>query len=257
MLFDTHCHIYDEQYKESIDEIISKCLSFDVQMMMVIGDNITHSKICDELSKKYDCIYSAVGVHPEEVDTDELSSLEEQLTNLVKSNPKIKAIGEIGLDYHWKNDEYTKNKQKEYFIKQIEIANKLNLPIIIHARDSIQDCIEILKASPCICKGVFHCFSGSVEQAKIIIQMGYYIGLDGPVTYKNAKTPKEVAKIVPLDKLVVETDSPYLPPVPHRGEINYPYYVREIVNEIALLREMSPKEIEDVTYVNGKRLYKI
>lgn len=257
MLFDTHCHIYDEQYKESIDEIISKCLSFDVGLMMVIADNINHSRICDDLSKKYDCIYSAVGVHPEEVDTDELSSLEQTLTDLVNSNNKIKAIGEIGLDYYWKNDEETKTKQKEYFIKQIEIANKLDLPIIIHARDAVQDCIEILKNHPCKNKGVFHCFSGSVEQAEIIIKMGYFIGLDGPVTYKNAKTPKEVAKIVPLDLLVVETDSPYLTPVPHRGEINYPYYVREVIKEIALLREMSPKELEDVTYVNGKRLYKI
>ena len=257
MIFDTHCHIYDSKYEESIDEIIYKCLSFDVGLMMVVGDNIVDSKKCDEISKQYNEVYSAVGVHPEEVDTDDFDKMEEQLTSLVLNNNKIKAIGEIGLDYYWKNDEDTKFKQKKYFIKQIEIANKLDLPIIIHARDSVTDCIEILKEHPCINKGVFHCFSGSVEQAQIIIKMGYYIGLDGPVTYKNSKTPKEVAKIVPSDKLVIETDSPYLPPVPYRGKTNYPYYCKEIIQEIANIREVDYKEIEELTFENGKRLFKI
>lgn len=255
MIFDTHCHLYDEKFNEDPKKIISRCLTNNVGLLMVVGDNISNSIKCINLANEFDQVYSAIGVHPMEVDQIDLNEIENQINKII--NNKVKAIGEIGLDYYWKKDPETKEKQIKYFIKQIEIANKLELPIIIHARDSVEDCIKILKEHECIKKGVFHCFSGSLEQMKEIIKMGFYIGLDGPVTYKNSITPKEVASIVPIDRLVIETDSPYLPPVPFRGQINYPYYLKYVIEQIALIRNKTTKEIEDITYLNGKKLFNI
>lgn len=255
MIFDTHCHLYDEKFNEDPNLIIKRCLSNNVGLLMVVGDNISNSIKCIKLANEFDQVYSAIGVHPMEVDRIDIDEIETQISRII--NNKVKAIGEIGLDYYWKKDPETKEKQIKYFIKQIEIANKLELPIIIHARDSVEDCIKILKKHDCIKKGVFHCFSGSLEQMKEIVKMGFYIGLDGPVTYKNSITPKEVASIVPLDKLVIETDSPYLPPVPFRGQVNYPYYLKHVIEQIALIRNQSSQEIEDITYLNGKKLFNI
>ena len=255
MIFDTHCHLYDEKFNEDIEEIINSCFENNVSLIMIVGDNIKNSKICIKTSLKIEGVYSSIGVHPMEVDTISINELEKEIVDNISK--KTLAIGEIGLDYYWKKDEETKDKQKKYFIKQIEIANKLNLPIIVHARDSVEDAIDILKKNPCFKKGVFHCFSGSVEQMKEIVKLGFYIGLDGPVTYKNSITPKEIAKEVPLDRLVIETDSPYLPPVPKRGKINYPYYLNYVIDEIARIREMDSKEIEEITFSNGKRLFNI
>lgn len=255
MIFDTHCHLYDPKYEEDILNIISNCFNNNVGLLMLVGDNIIHSKICVNVASSLNKVYASIGIHPMEVNTIEISSLEEELDKLL--NNKVKAIGEIGLDYYWDKEEKTKEKQKIYFIKQIEYANKKNLPIIIHARDSVNDCIEILKKHPCLNKGVFHCFSGSLEQMKEVLKLGFYIGLDGPVTYKNAIVPKQIAKEVPLDKLVIETDSPYLPPVPFRGKNNYPYYLKYVIEEISRLKNISEKEIEEVTYQNGVKLFNI
>lgn len=255
MIFDTHCHLYDEKFNEDISVIIKRCLDNNVGLIMLSADTIKNSIKCVKAAEKFDEVFVGIGIHPMEVDSIDLENLEEELIKIL--TPKVKAIGEIGLDYYWNKEENVKAKQKEYFIKQIEIANKLNLPIIIHARDSVEDTINILKKYPCINKGVFHCFSGSIEQMKEIVKMGYYIGLDGPVTYKNAITPKEIAKEVPIENLVVETDAPYLPPVPHRGKINYPYYLSYVIEEIAKLRDMDIDEVEKITFENGKKLFNI
>lgn len=258
MIFDTHTHLYDEKFNEEIDEIIKRCLDNNVGLIMLVGDNINNSIKCVETSKRFNSVFASIGVHPMDVNSIDLNQLEKKLLELYQENQdKIKAIGEIGLDYYWNKEIETKEKQRKYFIKQIEVANQLELPIIIHARDSVEECISILKNNPCLKKGVFHCFSGSVEQMKEIIKMGYLIGLDGPVTYKNAITPKEVAKNVPLDYLLIETDSPYLPPIPHRGKINYPYYLPYVIKEISQLRMISEKEVEETTFQNGKRLFNI
>lgn len=258
MIFDTHCHLYDEKFNEDIHEIIKRCFENNVGLIMLVGDNIKNSTIASEVSKKYPNIFAAIGVHPMDIESIDFLKLEEEIIALYQTNKQnIKAIGEIGLDYYWDKKEETKIKQKEYFIKQIQIANKLNLPIIIHARDSVEDAIKILKEHPCNNKGVFHCYSGSEEQMKEILKLGFYIGLDGPITYKNAITPKKIAKNIPMDKLLIETDSPYLPPVPNRGKINYPYYLKYVVEEISLLRKIDIKQVEDITYDNGKRLFKI
>ena len=255
MIFDTHCHLYDEIFNENVDEIIKRCLSSNVGLILLAGDNIDHSKKCVEISSRFEEVFCAVGIHPLDAFEVTINTLEKDLEKIITN--KVKAIGEIGLDYYWIKEEEKRFKQKEVFIKQIDIANKLNLPVVIHARDSVGDCIKILKKHPVTQKGVFHCFSGSVEQMKEIIKLGFYIGLDGPVTYKNAIIPKEVAKEVPLERLVVETDSPYLPPVPHRGKINYPYYLNYIIDEIAKIKEVDYKTIEQSTFENGRKLFNI
>lgn len=255
MIFDTHCHLYDEKYEEGVYEVIARSFEKGVDLLMLVGDNPEHSEICAETAKHTENVYASIGIHPMEIDTIEVGEIESRLKPLLSD--KVKAVGEIGLDYYWNKDAEVKIRQKEYFIRQIEIANRWDLPIIIHARDSVESAIEIVKKYPCRRKGVFHCFSGSAEQMKRIVDMGYFIGLDGPVTYKNAVTPKEVAKAVDLSYLVVETDSPYLPPVPFRGKINYPYYLRRVIEEIAALRKMNPEEIEEITFQNGKRLFRL
>ena len=255
MIFDTHCHLYDDKFEEGFFEAIQKCLDNGISLIMLIGDNIKDSLKCIEGAKAFEQVYCAIGIHPMDVDSIALEEVKPQIKALL--NSKVKAIGEIGLDYYWNKEEETKIKQKKYFIEQIELANEVNLPIVIHARDSVEDCIRILKEHPCINKGVFHCYSGSLEQMKEILKLGFFIGLDGPVTYKNAVTPKEIARNVPLESLVVETDSPYLPPVPFRGKTNYPYYLPYIIKEIASLKGISEKEVEDATFENGKRLYRL
>ena len=255
MIFDTHCHLYDSRYEENILDIIKKALDNNVGLIMLASDNIKNGLKCIEASYAFEEVYCAIGVHPMDVDSIKLEELEASIINNIKD--KVKAIGEIGLDYYWNKDQEVKEKQKLYFIKQIEIANKLDLPIIIHARDSVEDTINILKKYPCNKKGVFHCYAGSVEQLKEIIKMGYYIGLDGPVTYKNAINPKEIAKEVDINRLVVETDAPYLSPVPKRGQLNYPEYLVYVIDEIATLRNMDSKEVERITFENGKRLFNI
>jgi TatD DNase family protein len=257
MIFDTHCHLYDASYQESSEEVIQKCLDNHVSLMMIPGDNIENSLKAIKLAETFDQVYASIGIHPEEVNSISLEEGMQQLKKIFHTSKKIKAIGEIGLDKHWSKDEELIKKQKEYFIRQIDLANELNLPIIIHARDAYQDAIQIIKEHPVNKKGVFHCYSGSVEQLKEILKLGYYIGLDGPVTYKNAIVPKEVARIVPLDRLVIETDSPYMSPVPKRGSINYPFYLNYVVAEIAKIRQINSREIEDTTYHNGKELFNI
>lgn len=255
MIFDTHCHLYDSRYEEGIENVIKRALENNVGLIMLSADNIVNSLKCIKAAETFEEVYCAIGIHPMDVDSSPLDVVEEEITKHMTS--KVKAIGEIGLDYYWKNDQETKEKQKKYFIKQIDIANKLDLPIIIHARDSVEDTIKILKEHPCNRKGVFHCFAGSVEQLKEVLKLGYYIGLDGPVTYKNAVNPKQLAKAVDIDRLVVETDAPYLTPVPKRGQTNYPEYLVYVIEEIARLREVEPKEIEEITFNNGKKLFNI
>ena len=257
MIFDTHCHVYDEKYIEGAIEAIKKSIQEGVDLFMVPGDNIINSKKAMELAKLFPQVYCAIGVHPSDVMELDLEEVIKELKELYKTSSKIKAIGEIGLDKYWIKDEEVIAKQKEFFIRQIELANELQLPIIIHDRDAHEETLNILKEHKPLYGGVMHCFSGSVEYLKEVLKLGLYIGLDGPVTYKNAVTPKEVAAYVPLDRLLVETDSPYLTPTPHRGKINYPHYVKYVIEEISRIKSINSREIEDNTFNNGKRLFGI
>ena len=257
MIFDTHCHVYDEKYIEGSIEVIKKSIQEGVDLFMIPGDNIINSKKAIELASLFPQVYCAIGIHPSDVMELDIEEAIKELKTLYKTSSKIKAIGEIGLDKYWVKDEEVIEKQKEFFIRQIKLANELKLPIIIHDRDAHEETLNILKEHKPLYGGVMHCFSGSVEYLKEILKLGLYIGLDGPVTYKNAIVPKEVAAAIPLDKLLVETDSPYLTPTPNRGKINYPHYVKFVIDEISRIKSINSREIENITFENGKKLFGI
>lgn len=252
MIFDTHCHLYDDPFTD-LEDVIKRAQDNKVELMLIPSDNIINSKKSIDLASKYSFIYSAIGIFPGEVDNLDLSCLEE--IEKLAQNKKVKAIGEIGLDYHYYQD--NKEKQKIFFIQQIELANKLHLPIIVHSRDACEDTLAVLDEYKPLYGCVFHCFSYSVEVMKILMKRGYYIGLDGPVTYKNASTPKQVAKEVDINRLLVETDSPYLTPTPHRGERNEPARIIYTIQEIALLRNMFYDDVCKITYENGRKFFSI
>ncbi len=257
MIFDTHCHLYDEQYKNDLDEILLRAKDNKIDLLLLPADNIENSIKCVELANKYPMIYCAVGIHPLEVYSQDKNTYLNKLEELVKSNNKIKAIGEIGLDYFYYKNKDEQELQKQFFIEQINLANKLKLPIIVHSRDACLDTLNILEKNPPLFGCVFHCFSYSKEILKILIDKGYYIGLDGPVTFKNALNPKEIASLVPINRLLVETDSPYLTPSPNRGKRNEPSYIIYILQEISLLKGIPYDELCKITYENGRKFFSI
>ena len=249
-MIDSHAHILSEYY-DDIESFIEKLKDKDILKVINCADSISTSKEVLDLYKKYDgYLVPAIGIHPENVDLKEntIESLEE----LLKKN-KVVAIGEIGLDYNF-NDE-NKEEQKEFFNRQLDLAEKYNLPIIVHTRDSIQDCYDILKKRKL--KGVIHCYSGSIEMAKEILKLGMYIGLGGAVTFKNAVKPCEVAKFVPEDRLLIETDAPYMTPVPFRGKRCDSLHIPYTAEKIAELRGVTAQEILDLTDKNARELFKI
>ena len=255
MIFDSHCHLNDKQLLEDIDDVITRAIENNVTHFLVIGWDLESSKIAIQLAEKHPNIYACIGVHPVDVKENIDYQLEE-LEKLIK-HPKVKAFGEIGLDYYWVKETEQREKQQQYFIKQIELANKYNLPIVIHNRDSIEDCLNIIKQNPPKYGGVVHCFSGSVEVAKEFIKLGLHISLGGPVTFKNARVPKEVATFVPLEWLLLETDCPYLTPHPYRGTRNEPKYTKLVGEEIATLKGITSKEVEEATFNNTVKLFGI
>lgn len=254
MLFDTHVHLNADQFEEDLEQVIARAKDAGVERMVVVGfDEKTINKAI-ELVETYDFLYAAVGWHP----VDAIDMTDEHLVWLeeLAAHPKVVALGEMGLDYHW--DKSPKDVQKEVFIKQIHLAKKVNLPIIIHNRDADQDIVEILEAEGAKdVGGIMHCFGGSVEIADRCLKMNFYISLGGPVTFKNAKRPKEVAKHVPMDKLLIETDCPYLAPHPNRGKRNEPGYVKLVAEEIAALREMSYEDVARQTTQNANVLFRL
>ena len=250
MLFDTHCHIYDESYLEDIDIVLKESFDNGVTKMLIPGNTLDESIKAVEMANEYENIFASVGVHPSEVFDLDIDGTIETLRNLTK-NSKVLAIGEIGLDYYWHKEQKDKDVQKEWFRRQIRLANELNLPIIIHSREACKDTIDILKEETPLNKVVFHCFSYSVEVMEELVKLGFYIGLDGPVTFKNAVTPKEVAKKVPLDKLLLETDCPYLTPHPYRGKRNNPKYLTYIAMAIATIKGITYDELCKITYKNS------
>ena len=250
-MIDTHSHLLDDVFKDDLDECIQRCKDNNVNKIILVGfDRITNSKAI-ELSKKYDIFYPTAGIHPEEVkDINDLS----YLSDFIKNN-KVYAVGECGLDYHWTKD--NKELQKEIFEGQIKLSIDYNLPLIIHSRDAIEDTYNILKKYKGQIRGVMHCYSGSLEMAQKFLDLGLYIGLDGPVKFKNAKEPKRVASNIPLDRLLLETDCPWMTPTPFRGKRNESSYVVYVCQEIASLRGMDCTEIEKITDKNAISLFNI
>ena len=254
-IIDTHCHLNDETLFKDLDNVINRARNAGVDKMIVIGWDEASSKLAIRIAEQYDFIYAVIGFHPENV-FDINDEILYKTLELYKHH-KVVGIGEIGLDYHWTKEPEKREIQKQYFIKQIDFANKVGLPISIHSREAFKDTLEILKNHKPQHGGVMHCYSGSVENINDIINLNLYIGLDGPVTFTNSKTPKEVAAEVPLEKLVVETDCPYLSPHPLRGTINEPSNISLIVDEIANIRQMSKKHLLDVLYQNSCELFNL
>lgn len=267
-LIDTHAHLDmgvgvnngnddDSAEKKATDSEIEENLAlmkeYGVKKVIIPSVEIATLDRIIEISNKYENVYSMIGIFPSEAKTYN-EEVEEKLLRLAE-NQKVAAVGEVGLDYYW--DKSFNDIQKDVFRKQIELANKLNLPIVVHDREAHKDCFDILKEENKSSKVLFHCFSGSVEFMRECVKEGWYIALGGVVTFKNAIKMKEVAKEVPFNKLVLETDSPYLTPVPYRGKPNKPAYVKYVAEEIAKIRGISFEEISDITSKNAEELFNI
>ncbi len=253
-MIDTHCHINDEQLLANADQIIKDAISNGVQKLICIGWDLESSRTAVNLAHQYDCVFAAVGFHPENLENVSDNALTE-IEKLARDN-KVVAIGEIGLDYHWFKEESEHANQKIWFIKQIELANKLGLPVSIHARDASQDTYDLLSQHPINNGFVLHCYSGSPEMMERFAKLGAYFGFDGPVTFKNSITPKECVKACREDRIVVETDCPYMAPTPYRGKTNEPKYIPVILEKIAEIKEISLDKAIEMTDRNAHELFK-
>lgn len=255
--FDTHAHYNDEAFNEDREEIIKKIYEAGVTNTVVIGYDLEHSKTAVEIANKHDFIYAAVGIHPSDIAVLE-EEIDAQISEIEKlaQNKKVVAIGEIGLDYHWEKDK--KELQKYAFLEQIKLANKFDLPIAIHSRDAIMDTIEILKGDILPNrKGILHCCQLNKDLVNAGLEAGFYISFAGPITFKSSKNAPEIIKMVPEDRILIETDSPYLSPEPHRGERNDSSKVIFVAEKIAEIKGKRLEEIADITYENAKRIYGI
>lgn len=254
MIFDSHAHYDDKQFDEDREEVLTQIKNTGVDRVVNISNGWDDMFRVLALIKKYPFLYGTVGIHPCKVG-DLNEDRFEQMRDYCHLD-KIVAVGEIGLDYYWMSD--SKEIQKKWFIRQLQLAKEENLPVVIHSRDASQDTFDIMKAEHAgTTGGVIHCYSGSSEMAKEYVKLGYYIGIGGVVTFKNAKTLKKVAREVPLERIVVETDCPYLAPTPHRGKRNNSAFLPLVIQEIADIRGISAEEVERVTYENACRLYNL
>ncbi len=252
-LFDSHAHYNDEKFAEDREELLKEIYNSGITKLVNAGYSLESSKSAIEIAKTHNFIYSTVGISPNDIDDYKKEYLEE-IKKLAK-NEKVVAIGEIGLDYYWNKE--NKDLQKEVFVSQIKIANELNLPIVIHTREAIYDTLEILKNNNCSKKGVFHCCPFNVDLVREGLKLGFYISFAGPTTFKNSKNAAEIIKMVPLDKMLIETDSPYLSPEPLRGKRNDSRNVKYIAQKIADVKEISLEEVAKITYENAKKIFEI
>lgn len=255
MYIDTHTHFNSEEFSENLPLFIANAKDAGVDKMIIVGWDVESSERAVKIANQYSFLYAAVGFHPEN-----LNGLAEDAFAQIKkiaSNQKVVAIGEIGLDYYWTKDEDARAKQRKYFIRQIKIANELNKPIIVHSRDASEDTFEIINEYRPTKNGVMHCYSGSPEMALNYVKLGMFISLAGPVTFKNARVPKDVAAIVPLKSLLIETDCPYLAPHPFRGKLNESKYLPYIAEVIAEIKNIDVEDIAEWTTRNAERLFGI
>ncbi len=253
MLFDTHAHLDDRAFAEDRGALLASLPAQGLGLVLNPGCSLASSRNVDALTRDYDYLYGAVGSHPDAADEVNEAVLEEY-RQIAAGNPKIRAIGEIGLDYHY--EDIPRDIQKRAFRMQMALARELNLPVIVHERDAHEDGMKIVEEFPDV-KGVFHCYSGSLEMAKWLVERGWYIGFTGVLTFKNARKAIEVAAGIPLDRIVLETDCPYMSPEPFRGKRNDPGKLYRMAEKLAELRGLSLEEIHAITMENGKRLYRI
>ena len=253
MLFDTHAHYDDERFDEDREALLRAMPKKGVGLIVNPGCDLPSSRMAVDMAQKYDFLYAAVGIHPENCG-DFAPAMMDELRALIKA-PKVVAIGEIGLDYYWE-DNPPRAFQQTVFRKQLALAAELDLPVIVHDREAHGDCLAIIKEFPTV-TGVFHCFSGSPEMAEELLKRGWYLGFDGPITYKNAKRAPEVAAVTPLERIVVETDAPYMAPVPMRGKRNDSRYLPYVIEKLAEWKGVTAEEMTRVTWENGRRLFRI
>lgn len=250
-MFDTHAHYDDAAFDADRDELLSRLFQEDVTHIVNPGVTRESSEQAVALAERYSHLYAAVGIHPE--DCAGVKDADFQAIEALTNHEKVVAVGEIGLDYYWKENP-PKAFQQDVFRRQMELAERVKLPVIVHDREAHGDSLAIAQEFPAV-RGVFHCFSGSVEMAKELVDMGWYLGFNGAITFKNARKAPEVVKWAPLDRILIETDAPYLTPVPHRGKRNDSGYVHFVAEKIAEWKDKSVEEIETISTENAKRFY--
>ena len=258
-LFDSHAHLDDEKFDIDRDEIINEIKKSGIKRLVSAGYSLEGSKNAVDLSNKYDFIYATCGISPNDIpqNEEELWKNIQKIKDLAINNKKVVAIGEIGLDYYWEKDIKRRELQKKAFIEQIKIANELELPIVIHTREAVMDTLEILKNNNVIKKGIFHCCPLNRELVKEVLKLDFYISFAGPITFKNSKNANEIIEMVPDDKILIETDSPYLSPEPLRGKRNDSRNVRYIAQKIAEVKKVPLEQVADITYKNANRIFSI
>ena len=254
MIFDTHAHYDEKAFDPDREELLASLPGRGVGGIVNVGASPQGARASVAFARKYDYMYAAVGIHPDDVGALDDALLEE--LRVMAGQPKTVAVGEIGLDYYW--DVQPHEVQKEAFIRQLELAKDVDLPINVHSRDAAQDTFDIIRDHHAgTTGGIIHCFSGSVEMAREYVKRGYYIGVGGVVTFKNGKTLKNVVREVPLERIVTETDCPYLAPVPFRGKRNDSGMIRYVIDEIAALKEIPVEEAEEILYANAMQVYRL
>ena len=254
MLFDTHAHFDAHHFNEDRDELLSSLPGQGVSLIVNPGCDLSTSRTAVEIAERHPFVYAAVGFHPEETPNAELSDLEE--IRRLASHEKVVAIGEIGLDYYWVKEEEGRKKEQEFFRAQMALAEELNLPVIVHDREAHGDTLAIVKEFPNV-RGVFHCYSGSVEMAQELVKMGWMLSFTGVLTYHNARKAVEVAEAIPLEHLMIETDSPYMAPVPYRGKRNHSGYVRHVCEKLAEIKGIPFEQCAEITLKNGCHFFGI
>ena len=257
--FDSHAHLDDEKFNEDREQLMKEIKESGIDKFISAGYSLEGSKKGIELASKYDFIYTTSGISPNDIPQteEELWIILKEIEKMAQENKKVVAIGEIGLDYYWEKEEKMKKLQRKAFIEQIKIANKLELPIVIHTREAVMDTIQILKENPVDNHGVFHCCPLNRELVKEALKLGFYISFAGPITFKNSKNASEIIEMVPNDKMLIETDSPYLAPEPVRGTRNNPMNVKYIAQKIAEVKKMSLEEVAKMTYENTEKIFNL
>ncbi len=255
MLFDTHAHYDDERFEADRDALLSSMPAHNVGLILNPGCDVETSRKAVSYAQKYPFVYAAVGIHPENIDENWNNDLS-VIKKMAQDEPKVRAIGEIGLDYYWEKEERARARQQVVFRRQMELARELRLPVIVHDREAHGDCMEITRQFPEV-RGVYHCYAGSVEMARELLRLGYYLSFTGVITFKNARKAIEVIREAPIDRLMIETDAPYMAPEPYRGRRNSSLYVHRMAETIAAVKGMDAAEVERVTMENGKRLFAI
>ena len=253
-LIDTHCHLNDEKFSADLDEVVSRAENFGVTRIINFGDTLENCVKVIELADNFSGMYAGIGIHPSEIENFDENNSVEKIFELA-ANKKVIAIGEIGLDYHWEKDSAVRLAQQKIFIRQLDIARQLNLPVCIHERDAHGDALKILQREGKGLRGVLHCFSGSLEMAREVWKLGWLIGIDGPITFKNSAKLPEIVKAAPREMILLETDAPYLAPTPNRGKRNEPSYLIDIAKKIAEIRGESLEEVAEYTTANAEKLY--